>query len=300
MLALITGNGDLPRIVAAAQETAPLVCALEGHRPTGLDVDQRFRLETFGSLLLSLGEQGVTQICLCGSIDRPALDPAALDAETAPLVPLLAEALQKGDDGALRLILHLFEQTGFTIRAAHELAPDLLPPQGVLTARQPRESHAADAGTALTVLADMGDADLGQACVIRKGLTLAREGEDGTDAMLSRLALPHERSMKEVDPFMWAAAAAGELPQSARDWLQGLKRQDLHEAPGAGAILYKGPKPDQDRRVDLPTIGPSTALHAAEAGLDGIAIEAGGVMVIDLPQVIAILDAMDMFLWVRP
>ena len=67
-----------------------------------------------------------------------------------------------------------------------------------------------------------------------------------------------------------------------------------------GGVLYKGPKPSQDRRVDLPTIGPLTALHAAEAGLDGIVIEAGDMIVIDPEVVVAIIDAMNMVFWVRP
>ncbi|MDQ2088516.1 LpxI family protein [Marimonas arenosa] len=297
MLALIAGGGDLPRIVAASQPEAPLVCALTGNRrPAGLDVDHWFRLETLGTLLLTLGDQGVSEVCLCGGIDRPALDPAMLDDETRPLVPLVMEALKKGDDGALRLILQLFEQTGFIIRAAHELAPDLLPSEGVLTDKAPRDTHVADVATAREVVEEMGQADLGQACVMRKGQVLAREGEPGTDAMLATLALPQPGPAM---PLRVTLDAAGGLDPATRTWLQSFS-DDVHEAPGAGAILYKAPKPGQDRRADLPTIGPGTALRAAQAGLDGIVIEAGGVMVLDLPQVLAVLDAMHMFLWVQP
>ena len=81
-------------------------------------------------------------------------------------------------------------------------------------------------------------------------------------------------------------------------WLAAVS-EDAHDAPGAGAILFKGPKPGQDHRADLPAIGPATALRAAAAGLDGIVIQSGGVMVVHLALTVAILDAMDMFLWVR-
>jgi DUF1009 family protein len=67
-----------------------------------------------------------------------------------------------------------------------------------------------------------------------------------------------------------------------------------------GGILFKAPKPTQDQRADLPLIGLRTVMMAAEAGLDGIVIEAGGVMVLDLPTVRKVLDAQGMFLWVRP
>ncbi|WP_394153288.1 LpxI family protein [Loktanella salsilacus] len=65
-------------------------------------------------------------------------------------------------------------------------------------------------------------------------------------------------------------------------------------------ILFKGPKPNQDRRADLPVIGPRTVQNAAAAGLAGIVIEAGGVMVPDLAGVIQQMDAQGLFLWVRP
>jgi UDP-2,3-diacylglucosamine hydrolase len=106
----------------------------------------------------------------------------------------------------------------------------------------------------------MGCQDSGQACVVKAGSVIAREGPEGTDAMIAA----------------------------------------LEPAGKASGILFKAPKPGQDRRADLPVIGPGTALAAAKALLDGIVIEAGGVMVIDLPEVREILDGQGMFLWVRP
>lgn len=70
-------------------------------------------------------------------------------------------------------------------------------------------------------------------------------------------------------------------------------------ATAKAAILFKGPKPNQDRRADLPVIGPRTVSNATAAGLAGIVIEADGVMVPDLAGVIEVLDAQGMFLWVR-
>ncbi len=296
-LALICGRGHLPATLAAAQAVPPLICVLEGQAPVGLTPDLTFRLETLGSLLLELGARGIREVCFAGAISRPDLDPSKLDEETRPLVPLFMEALALGDDGALRIVMKIFEQTGFAIRAAHEVDPGMIPGPGIPTVRQPRKTHEADAALGRDILAQMGAADLGQACVIRKGAVLAREGEAGTDAMLATLALPYERPTSG-DPLDWAFDQVGALAGEAIRWLQGLS-EEVHEAPGAGAILYKGPKPGQDRRADLPVIGPGTAMAAAEAGLDGIVIEADGVMVLDRAQVIRILDAMNMFLWIK-
>ncbi|WP_322865783.1 LpxI family protein [Aquicoccus sp. G2-2] len=274
MLALIAGSGKMPQIVARAQVVPPLICALKGNLPDGVEPDIVFGLETVGTLLLDLGNRGVDEVCFCGAIARPQIDPAKIDAESAPLMPLFAEALGKGDDGALRVVVDIFERTGFAVRGVHELAPALLPPLGALTQREPRLAHLRDVDKGREILAEMGRADLGQACVIRKGVVLEREDETGTDAMLDRLALSIERP-HEGDPAGWAFDASGELREGTRAWLEMLSSRN-YEAPGAGAVLYKAPKPEQERRADLPTIGPATALRAAQAGLDGIVIASGG------------------------
>ena len=104
MLALICGRGTLPARIAAVQDNPPVICVLDGFEPDGLAADILFRLETLGGLLMELGKRGVTEVCFCGGIERPEIDPSKLDKDTAPLVPLLAEAISKGDDGALRAV----------------------------------------------------------------------------------------------------------------------------------------------------------------------------------------------------
>lgn len=298
MLALFAGRGDLPATVVAALDQPALICALEGNAPTGLTPEITFRLETLGSFLLELGNRGVTEMCFCGGIDRPQLDPSKLDAETAPLVPLMMDALGKGDDGALRVVIDLFEQTGFTVRGAHELVPSLLMQAGVPTRKQPRRSHKDDARFAVTVLEDMGRADLGQACVVRKEMIVAREDDAGTDAMLTTL-IPSDQDRPGGNLLDWLFSGGHGLEPAGADWLHKTSA-DAFEASGAGGILFKAPKPGQDRRADLPTIGPQTALNVVEAGIDGIVIEAGGVIVLEPERVVQILDAADLFLWVRP
>ena len=262
MLALIAGTGALPAALVTelqAQGETPLICVFGDFEPdVSTDLPRvRFRLETLGSFISELQRRGVTEVCLAGAVRRPDVDPSLIDAETAPLVPRLMAALGQGDDGALRVILSIFEEAGIAIRAAHEIAPTLLPPSGVLTVVRPSEQNSTDAEIGQAFVVDMGRRDSGQACVVRAGEVIVEEGPDGTDAMIGQLS------------------------------------------NGQRAILFKAPKPNQDRREDLPVIGPKTAIGAADAGMDGIVIEAGGVMVMDLPQVIATLDAHSMFLWVR-
>ena len=60
-------------------------------------------------------------------------------------------------------------------------------------------------------------------------------------------------------------------------------------------VLVKGPKPGQDRRFDLPSIGPRTVETAAAAGLAGIAVEAAGAITADLQAMTRAADAAGLF-----
>ena len=289
MLALIAGTGDLPPALVARLQERPLICAMVGFRPA-LTPEVTFRIEQLGSFLAALKARGVTEVCMAGAVTRPIIDPTAIDDATKPLVPRIMEAIAQGDDGALRAIIAIFEEAGLSVKAAHEIAPDLLPHAGVLTRKPVTIDNRQDAVTAEQTIAEMGRADVGQACIVRNGRVLAREEQAGTDAMLRRFA-PSD------DPLWGAVDGLGAVLGSAAEWLSG---EDGDPTDARGAILFKAPKPNQDRRADLPVIGAQTAKGAVAAGLAGIVLEHGGVMVLDLVEVQAILDSAGLFLWVRP
>lgn len=260
MLALIAGAGQLPAEVAARAAGRPLICAMEGSPPDAVDAELTFRLEQLGSLLARLQAAGVTEVCMAGAVQRPNIDPSAIDSSTLPLVPVLQGALAAGDDGALRAIIGIFEQAGFAVRAAHEVAPDLLMAEGVPTRVQPGELDKADAERGAEIVAAMSAADIGQSCAVRGRQAIAVESIFGTDWMLAALA----------------------------------RRPD-----GQGGLMFKAPKAGQDRRADLPTIGVATVEAAERAGLSGIVLEAGGVIVLDQAAVIETCDRLGLFLWLR-
>ena len=259
-LALIAGRGRLPAEVAAAQETPPLVCAYEGVAVDGLEPDLTFRLETLGSLLVRLGEEGVTSVCFCGGIDRPQLDPSKLDTETMALVPLFQKALAAGDNGALQILKEIFEQTGVEVLGADELLPDLVAEQGVLSEAWPDAQMRKDAARGEAVLAGLAPLDIGQACVIGAEQVLGVEAMGGTDHLLAT------------------------LPERARDMR---------------AVLCKGPKEGQIREIDMPTIGPATLEAAHAAGLVGVIVDAGDVIILEAERCAALADQHGLVLWSR-
>lgn len=262
MLALIAGEGHLPAVLVASCPQRPLICSLEGFLPDDLTPDVMFRIETLGTLLAALTERGVTQVCFVGAIRRPSVDPARIDAATWPLVPVLQQAIVNSDDGALRAVIGIFEQAGLQVLGAHEVAPALLPPAGVTSGSAPDAAAERDAARGMAVLDALSAADIGQACAVQAGLILSVEGIFGTDWMLDSLTARPEGS--------------------------------------AGGLFCKAPKRGQDRRIDLPTIGPQTVQKVAQAGLTGIVLEAGGVMILEREAVQQACDALGLTLWIRP
>lgn len=262
MLALVAGQGGLPAILLAQVSGPVTVAALEGFPPE-VDVDLTFRVEQLGSFLDELEVRGVGRVCFAGSLARPALDPAAVDEATAPYVERIVQSLQMGDDGALREVLSIFEERGFQVVAAHEVAPALLPGTGVATKQTPSVQDERDAARARQILKVTAEADIGQGCVVSNGQALAIEALGGTDWMLQSLV------------------------------------NDRPKAAAPGGVFAKAPKPSQDRRVDLPVIGPDTIRAVAGAGLNGLVIEAGGVMVLEWDDTLRLANDHDLFLWVR-
>jgi UDP-2,3-diacylglucosamine hydrolase len=263
--AIIAGQGRLPAALASGMAEPPLVAALDGFAPDGLTADLRFRVERLVPFLRALERDGVRQVIFAGAVTRPRLDPALLDEATAALLPRLMAAMAAGDDATLRVVIELFEEFGFTVAGVEDVAPALLPGAGVLAGTiTPRDE--ADAARAAAIVAALGGVDVGQGAVVAQGLCLGVEALPGTDVLLTQVA------------------GIGALrPDPAR---------------GKG-VFYKAAKPGQDRRIDLPTLGPDTVQHAAAAGLGGVAFEAGSVICLDLPDMQAVARKLGLFLWAR-
>lgn len=264
--ALIAGRGALPAALAAAMSSVPLVAAMKGFVPEGLAVDVEFRVERLAPFLRHLGDHGVERVVFAGAVQRPSLDPALIDPATATLLPRLMQAMAAGDDATLRVVIELFVEAGFAVAGVEDVAPALLPAAGMLAGAVTARDEA-DAERAAAIVAALGAVDVGQGAVVAQGLCLGVESLPGTDAMLAGVA----------------GLKPGLRPDPAR---------------GRG-LFYKAAKPGQDRRIDLPTIGPGTVQAAAAAGLGGIAFEAGSVICLDLDEMTHRAAELGLFLWAR-
>jgi DUF1009 family protein len=262
-LGIIAGRGDLPWKLAdhATSSGRPVfIRALAGFADPALR--QKFggaeaAMGEIGKGIRLLKEAGCTEIVFAGTITRPDLSTLKFDLKGASLLPDLVAA-GTGGDALLRVVLSAFEKAGFTVIGADDVLGTLLAPPGPLGRLTPTSQNWEDIRAAAAAATRIGAADVGQGAVARSGVVVMTEGEDGTDAMLRRLA---------------------------------------ETRAGVGGVLVKRPKPQQERRIDLPTIGGRTVLGAHAAGLAGIAVEAGAALVMNRIAAVEQADLLGLFVY---
>ena len=264
-LGIIAGGGILPAQVAAAAQAAGravFVVGLEGFAdPSVLAPFPHaiLRMGAAGHILAALRAHGCRDLLMIGPVKRPSLLHLRPDAEGARLLARLGLAAFKGDDGLLAAVIRLLEDEGFAVIGAHEVLSEILAPAGAMSRAAPDAQALADIARGVGVARLLGQADVGQGCVVQQGLVLAVEAIEGTDAMLARCGA--------------------------------LRRE------GPGGVLVKLAKPGQERRADLPTVGPETVRNAARAGLRGLAFEAGSTILAQREALVAEADAVGLFLY---
>jgi DUF1009 family protein len=254
-LVLIAGAGEYPLRLArnlADHGERPFIAALEGAADPAAfgDADvQSYRLGQLGSLLGELRRRSIIDIVMLGSLPRPSFGALRPEASTLKYLPYFARAFQGGDDHLLRGVVRFFEEQGFRVHGPADIAPELTAPRGALGRRQAAPVQQALLERGFSLLAALSPFDVGQAAILADHRVIAIEAAEGTDAMIKRVA---------------DLVARGRLKIGKGD-----------------GVLVKAPKMGQDLRVDMPAIGPETLRNIADAGLSGIGLKAGQVLVGD-------------------
>ena len=267
-LGIIAGGGVMPCLVADAALSSGRevhIIALDGEADSGIEnyPHSWIKWGEIGRLFKTLKSQKCQDVVLIGSVSRPDMTKVRFDLGAIKILPFIFSLMVGGDDSILSRIVKFFEKKGYTIRGAHEVAPDLVAPEGCLTKRTPSSQDKRDIETALQIVQTLGTFDIGQGAVVTKGYALAVEAAEGTDAMLDRCADLRQWGGK------WSKKKVG--------------------------VLVKCPKPGQEKRVDMPTIGVQTVEKVAAAGLSGIAIAAHSVLLADKENLIKTANERDVF-----
>lgn len=163
---------------------------------------------------------------------------------------VLARIAVRSDDNLLSAFARFLEEEGLPVVDPTPYLGDRLARAGVLGKHRPTDEEREDARYGLELARGIGRLDLGQTVCVKDRVALAVEALEGTDACIRR---------------------GGELG-------------------GKGTVVAKAVKPQQDRRLDLPAIGPRTIATMKEAGCRVLAVEAGGTLVMDRDELVRQAD----------
>ena len=263
-LGIIAGGGSIPKMLiehCAAQGRDFFVLAIEGNADKALITDdiphQWIRIGQAGTGFKRFAEEKVQDVIMIGTIKRPGFFDLVPDLRTTAFFAKVgAKAL--GDDGILRALVNEIEAEGMTVRGIHEVMSDLLVKPGILGRHKPDKQALVDIRRGIDVAVALGKLDVGQSVVVQQGLVLGVEGIEGTDELVRR---------------------CGE-----------------YRRKGDGGVLVKLRKPQQDMRIDLPTIGPRSVSRAQESGLRGIVVHAGNGLIVDEAETIRLADKAGLFI----
>ena len=282
-LGLIAGKGDLPALVihaAQAQQRDIFVLAIkdntnpaiftpteqgeaaraEGESEARGSIPLHYKWIEMADIITTLDifrAEGVTEIVMAGGIKRPPLKAFKPSPLTNKIITRVGKSFFGGDDTLLKTIVSIFEEEGFKIIGANDLLTDLVAPEGVLTSAQPSEAAMQDIAYGFQQMKDFGKLDIGQALIVCNGAVLGKEDAAGTDALI--------------------------------------KRCGGAESPAHKGILIKARKSGQEERVDMPSIGVETLRNLHAAGFAGVAVEAGGALIIRRNEVINLANELGLF-----
>lgn len=250
---IVAGSGQLPIHLAREARQAGIKVVGVGHKnetsPDFFDLCDStltVKIGQLGKIISFFKKHKISKVIFAGGISRPSLLKGNVWPDRRGLGVLLKIGTVK-DDVILRGIASEFEREGMRVGSVGEVLKNFLPQAGCLTKRSLSDDEKNDALVGWEAAKIIGQADIGQTVVVSQGMVVAVEAVEGTDAAIKR---------------------GGEL------------------AAGRGGVVVKTCKPQQDQRLDLPTVGVQTIKNIKAANLTALVLEAGKSLILEPEQVI--------------
>ena len=268
-LGIIAGEGEMPISVikAAVLKKIPFVVLNISKRK----IRKKSNIEVIN---LSVGEIGrgidflkkhkCQKIVFAGRPNRPKFSELKIDYKGLRFLPKIMSSLKIGDSAIFSSIINIFESQGFKVIAPQDIANDLVSKEIFLTSKRPSKQDIFDIKKGISIMKLIGKFDIGQAIIVSNGLIVAIEGIEGTDSLIKRSKILLDK-----------LGSKG-------------KKQ---------GVLVKLPKPTQDRRIDLPTIGTRTVELCKKINLSGIAVQSNGTIILGKSKIIKSANKKGLFLF---
>jgi len=252
---MIAGGGQFPLLIAdAARKQGVRIVAVAHHDETEPSLSEKvdeivwIKLGQLGQLIKAFKKNGVRNALMAGTITKKRMfENIRPDLKGLAIISRLAIF---HDDDILRAVTKALAKEGVEIISSIRFLPELIAPEGCLTARRPNRAEREDVDFGWKVAKELGRLDIGQSVVVRKKAILALEAIDGTDATILR---------------------GGRLAKEK-------------------AVVVKVSKPNQDLRFDVPCVGLETIKTMSKVKGAVLAVEAGYTLLFDKEEMIAEAD----------
>lgn len=262
-LGIIAGGGNLPAYLLSAckdKGIEPFIVGFDGQTDAALMNGYNHLWAEFGSvgkIISFFKSNGVTDLVMIGGVKRPPLTQIKPDLKAVRILSRIGLRVL-GDNDLLTVLKKELESEGFTLHGIQDFCDRLLVEEGALARLNPQDADWVDIEFGVKVSQEIGALDIGQSVIVQNGMVVGVEAVEGTDALIERCA-------------------------------------DLQQK-GRGGILVKTRKPQQDKALDMPTIGVQTIINAHKAGLAGIVLHADNVIVVDMKTVAKYADKYKLFI----
>ena len=271
-LGILAGNGYLPMLIAKSLErrgvnyrlfaTNSQHESLRKLKPISFDITQPSRL------IEKLQKINIRDVIFAGSFDRSLVQEKNGSKPDAEFARIIRESYGQGDDGLLRRVAKFFEEKKIQVLSLGDAAQDIMEVnEKFISKARPTQEDYNDIKLAMKIFRDFSKLDLGQSIIVAKGLCMGIETNTGTDNMITGYINYLSNKPKNLMKL--------------------------------GGILLKGTKTKQDKRFDLPTIGPKTLELVYKAGIRGLVVESGNVIFIDKEEVVKLANSLNLFIWSR-
>lgn len=262
-IGIIVGGGDLPLFVTEIlkHQRRPYylfpILGTENLMDLSGHPYKAISLGKVDHFLNLLRRQNINQIMFLGYISRSSILKTAFDWKGLRWLWSIVFCLFK-DNTVLNTLIQHFEKEGFTVVGIHQVAPDLLMLRGFLTKIKPAKKTQKTIELGVDAALKLGRLDRGQAVVVSGNQVIAVEDKRGTDFLI----------------------------QNARK-----------KCPKCELILVKTARPQQDLRIDLPTIGLKTIENLVKSGYKGLCLEAGVGILLNRTETVKAADQNKIFVY---
>ena len=267
VLGLIAGEGRLPFLVNAGAKRAGLrvICVgladtVESDLAKEVDVFYRVALARPGTWIRKLKKHGVSRTIMVGRVPKGRLfTPRRIlrylpDWRAFRIYYWRLRGKSRLTDSLLSAVADELDSGGIILEDSTVYCKEHLATSGVMTAMQLRSSVLDDIEFGWKIAKKLGELDIGQAVAVKEKEIIAVEAIEGTAAMIER---------------------AG------------------HYCKSGGWILIKVSKPQQDKRFDVPCVGPDTITALADNGAKCLVVEADRTIIIDKPETIKLANQLN-------